>query len=88
MILAAASALEANKHQDQLAKTHVYFPFLYWKHLEGGGKKNHIKGSEMDAFSWQIWQKDIVFFLSPEFHIPADRIKNFNRSQQLLIEAW
>ena len=63
-------------------------PFYIENTLKEGEKKNHIKGSEMDAFSWQIWQKDIVFFLSPEFHIPADRIKNFNRSQQLLIEAW
>lgn len=44
MTFAAASALEANKHQDSLVQTHVYFPFYIKK------KKNskHIKDAEME----------------------------------------
>ena len=46
MILAAASALEANKPQDQLVKTHVYFPFFIENTLKGGGGGGESTQSE------------------------------------------
>lgn len=50
---ATASALEANKHQDGLVKTHVYFPFYI---------QETSKMLRWNKISWQIWKTAIVFW--------------------------
>lgn len=48
MFLGLIQSVEANIHENQLVKTHIYFTLYIEKHLE---RTRHNQDAEMDALS-------------------------------------